>query len=45
MAARTIVAKFDGRCAECGDDIQAGDTVVFDTEERKIYCEACGEDV
>jgi ribosomal protein S27E len=42
---RTITAKYDGRCAECNTRSCEGDTVVYDTVERKVYCEDCGEDL
>lgn len=36
-------AKYDGKCAECEDAIAEGDRIVWSVEERKAYCEACGE--
>lgn len=42
---RTITAKYPGRCAECEERFDEGDSVVFDTKERKVYCESCGEDL
>lgn len=38
-----ITAKYDGKCKECREEIGAGDDVYFDTDERKVYCEPCGE--
>lgn len=39
-----ITARFDGRCnsEECRVPLKRGDTVWYDVEERKIYCEECG---
>jgi hypothetical protein len=38
-------AKYDGRCAECTDHIQADDPIVWDTKESKAYCECCGDEL
>ena len=46
MAEKTvfkIVAKYDGRCAECREPVEAGDDVYFDSADRRVYCESCGE--
>ena len=33
--------RFQGRCAGCEGPMQNGDRAVFDTVERKVYCEEC----
>jgi len=40
-----IVARYAGRCWECNDPIYEGDSVVYDSKEKKIYCEDCGKDL
>lgn len=37
-------AKYSGKCAECGDRIYEDDSIVWDTKEKKAYCESCGEE-
>lgn len=37
-------ARYDGHCTECETDILQGDDIVWDTKERKAYCDACGEE-
>ena len=38
-------AKRDGKCAECGDFLEEGTTIIWDTQEYKAYCEPCGEEL
>lgn len=38
---RTFTAKHDGRCAECGDVIQAGDLLAWDIAGRAVHTD-CG---
>ena len=40
-----MTAKRDGECAECEDAILKGERIVWDPEEFKAYCMACGVDV
>lgn len=42
---RTIKAKYRGKCEECRDEIEVGDTVIYDTENGTVYCEPCGKDL
>jgi hypothetical protein len=34
---RTITAKFQSRCAECGGPIAEGDEIIYDPEARKVW--------
>ena len=38
-------AKRKGECAECDTPIYPNDRAVYDQEEKKIFCERCGEDL
>jgi ribosomal protein S27E len=40
-----INARYDSECSECGEEIIAGDRIVFDTETRHVYCGECGGDI
>lgn len=37
-----MTAKFGSYCAGCNGDITIGERIVYDTEQRKAYCVACG---
>jgi len=38
-------ARYAGDCSECRSPIEVGDSGVYDTETRKMYCAGCGEDL
>lgn len=40
-----VLAKYSGSCWECRDPIEVGDAVVYDSKEKKTYCEECGKDL
>lgn len=35
---RTIIAKFNSKCASTGNRILKGDTIKWDSNTRKVYC-------
>jgi DNA-directed RNA polymerase subunit RPC12/RpoP len=40
----------DGKCAECGTELKAGDRALYEigshlNQGRKIYCEDCGKEI
>lgn len=39
---KSFTAKYDGRCAECGDTIQAGDILCWDIAGAAIHTD-CGK--
>jgi hypothetical protein len=41
----SVLAKYKGRCWECNDDILEGDSIVYDSKEKKTYCKDCGKDL
>ena len=38
-----ITAKFDSECASCTRNIDAGERILFDFEDREARCSKCGE--
>jgi DNA-directed RNA polymerase subunit RPC12/RpoP len=38
-----ITAKFDSECAACTRNIDAGERILFDFEDREARCSKCGE--
>lgn len=38
-----ITAKYKGECASCTRNIDEGERILFDHEEREAYCSRCGE--
>lgn len=40
-----VLAKYAGRCWECHAPIEEGDYIVYDSKEKKTYCEECGKDL
>lgn len=42
---RTLVTGYSRLCSECGERLPIGDEFVFDSEERRPFCLACGEDL
>ena len=38
-----MTAKFKGECVSCTRDIDEGERILFDFEEREAYCSKCGE--
>lgn len=40
---RTITAQFNSHCSGCGEQLLAGDQIMYDTEARVAYCTECGE--
>ena len=38
-----MTAKFKGECVSCTRDIDPGERILFDFEEREAYCSKCGE--
>ncbi len=43
MTIRWIRAKFDSKCAGCGEHLYEDDLIAYDFEERTAYCKDCGE--
>ena len=40
---RSIIAQFDSHCGGCGEELYAGERIMYDTEARVAYCTECGE--
>jgi predicted RNA-binding Zn-ribbon protein involved in translation (DUF1610 family) len=40
-----MTAKFKGECASCTRDIDEGERILFDFEEREARCSKCGEKI
>lgn len=40
-----IESRYEGECANCEGDIDKGENVLYDSRERKVYCEECGDDI
>jgi hypothetical protein len=38
-----MTAKFKGECVSCTRNIDEGERILFDFEEREAYCSKCGE--
>ena len=38
-----MTAKFKGECVSCTRNIDEGERILFDFEERETYCSKCGE--
>jgi hypothetical protein len=38
-----ITAKFNSECCSCTRNIDAGERILYDHEEREAYCSKCGE--
>lgn len=38
-----VKAKHGGMCARCRAPLQAGRTILWDSQERRAYCDACAE--
>jgi len=38
-----ITAKYKGECCSCTRNIDEGERILFDAEEREVYCSRCGE--
>jgi predicted RNA-binding Zn-ribbon protein involved in translation (DUF1610 family) len=38
-----MTAKFKGECVSCTRNIDEGERILFDFEEREAYCNRCGE--
>ena len=38
-----MTAKFKGECISCTRNIDEGERILFDFEEREAYCSKCGE--
>ncbi len=38
-----ITAKFKSECVSCTRNIDEGERILFDFEERETYCSKCGE--
>jgi len=38
-----ITAKFKGECDSCTRNIDEGERILYDYEEREAYCSKCGE--
>lgn len=38
-----IRARFNSKCAGCGDPLYEGDLIAYDFEEKAAYCTDCGE--
>jgi len=40
-----ITAKFPSECCSCTRDIDAGERILYDYEEREARCSHCGEKI
>jgi hypothetical protein len=44
-APHKMIAKRDGECAECEQELVEGDEIIWDPKEYKAYCIPCGEEL
>jgi hypothetical protein len=45
MAHKIFTAMYDGHCPECGDDIEAGDEVVFNDSHEVVHTDCYAGEV
>lgn len=39
-----IIARYGGKCKECGEPVYEGDMVLWTPGTRTVLCEACGKE-
>lgn len=43
MTLTEIKSRYAGKCAKCGRDIREGWSVMYDKDNKKVYCKPCGK--
>lgn len=40
-----IIARYNGKCAECKALLYEGDRIVYNSETREVFCKDCANDL
>lgn len=40
-----VPSKYETRCIECEKDIEIGDQILYNSKNREVLCQHCGEEI